>query len=88
MPVEKAMALDGVETGSSNAQEQLKATIKGTVKPQIPGSASPKGTRIEDAAVLLMMLEIRTAMIKIPTAKGGMASVTHKPMAKTERKNT
>ena len=74
IPVENAIALDGVETGSSSAQEQLSATISGTAKPQIPGKANPKGTRMDDAAVLLMIFEIRTAIIAktIPTPKRGI----------------
>lgn len=58
------MALEGVDTGSNNAEEQLSATIKGTAKPQIPGKDSPKGTKIDAAAVLLIILEIKTAMME------------------------
>ena len=64
IPVEKEMALDGVDTGSSKAHEQLNATISGTAKPQIPGRESPSGTKIEAAAVLLIILEINTAMME------------------------
>ena len=68
IPVEKEMAFEGVETGKSKAEEQLSATIKGTANPHIPGSDSPKGTKIEAAAVLLIMLEMSTAMMAKTTA--------------------
>lgn len=58
------MAFEGVDTGSNNAQEQLNATINGTANPHIPGSDSPSGTNIEAAAVLLMIFEIKTAMME------------------------
>lgn len=62
IPVENAIAFAGVETGKSRAQEQLNATIRGTTIPQIPGSESDSGTKMEAAAVLLMTLEIKTAI--------------------------
>ena len=58
------MAFDGVDTGSSKAQEQLNDTIRGTANPQIPGSESPSGTNIEASAVLLMILDINTATME------------------------
>ena len=50
------MALDGVETGNNKAQEQEMAMMTGAAMPNNPVSDKPKGTNIEDAAVLLITL--------------------------------
>ena len=77
-PVAYAIALAGVETGKSSAHEQLIAIISGAAIPKSPLKLNPKGTRIAEAAVLLMIFDsiipTRAKTATIPIGKNGSLS--------------